>query len=97
MKRCHKQTNIPNYNKNNVMKTVENTNIFQKSLNHSMAKVFFFFFFLTFKDNGIYKVRLVVIDFPQIKGVDYTSTYSSTIEMNSFRQTITITSSIKKI
>ncbi|KAL6594412.1 hypothetical protein U3516DRAFT_766655 [Neocallimastix sp. 'constans'] len=30
------------------------------------------------------KIRLVVIDFPQIKGVDYTSTYSSTIEMNSF-------------
>jgi len=47
------------------------------------------------KDNGIYKARLVVKGFRQIKGVDYTCTYFPTIEMDSFRLTISIASIYK--
>jgi len=38
----------------------------------------------TFKDNDINKARLVFKGFRQIKGIDYTCTYSSTIEMDNF-------------
>jgi len=63
------------------------TKISQKALNHSMSNGFF-----TIKDNGRYKARLVVKGFRQIKGADYTCTYSPTIEVDSFRLIIAIAS-----
>ena len=48
--------------------------------------------FFTIKDNGRYKARLVVKGFRQIKGADYTCTYSPTIEVDSFRLIIAIAS-----
>ena len=71
---------------NNVMKIVENKKI-PKGIKPLDVKWVF-----TIKDNGIYKARLVVKDFRQIKGVDYNCTYSPTIEIDSFRLTIAIAS-----
>jgi len=45
----------------------------------------------TIKDNGIYKVRLVLRVLRQIKIVYYTCTYSTSIVMDRFILTITIT------
>ena len=74
----------------NVMKIVENKNILE------VIKPFDVIWVITIKDNGIYKARLVVKGFRQIKGVfDYTCTYSPKIEMDSFRLTIAAASIYK--
>jgi len=49
----------------------------------------------TTKDNGVKRARLVARGFKQRKGVNYTSTYSPTIEADSLRITISIASQYK--
>jgi len=48
------------------------------------------------KDNGIYKARLLIKYFHQIKGTDYNYIYSPTIEIDSSRTNICYCISIYK-
>jgi len=73
-----KQRVTKNLYGNHVMKIVENKSIPRGIKPLDVKWVF------TIKDNGIYKARLAVRGFRQIKGVDYTYIYPPIIEMDNF-------------
>jgi len=76
---------LKNFYGNNAMKIVENQKKNKrKNIPKGIKPLLVKYFFFTIKDNDIYKTKLVVRGFRQIKGVDYPCTYSPTIEMDSF-------------